>query len=150
MPQSLASILIHIVFSTKNRKPFLTAPVDVELHKYLATVARNAGSPTLAIDGVEDHVHLLVSLARTSSIADIVEDLKKTSSKWIKTKGPDFRAFQWQTGYGAFSIGQSNAPALKKYIANQNVHHRKQNFQDEYRTLLRKYEIEFDERYVWD
>ncbi len=94
MPQSLAPILVHIVFSTKNRMRFLTSKVEVELHKYLATVARNAGSPTLAIDGVEDHVHLLISLARTSSIADLVEDLKKTSSKWINRSGRPFRASQ--------------------------------------------------------
>lgn len=150
MPQSLSSVLVHLVFSTKNRRPDITPNIENELHKYLATVARNAQCPSLAINGTEDHLHLLVSLHRTVAIATLIEEIKTASSKWIKTKGPRFRTFQWQAGYGAFSIGQSNVAALTKYIVNQKTHHRRRTFQDELRDLLRKYEIKFDERHVWD
>ena len=150
MPQSLSSILIHLVFSTKNREPFITPAIESELHPYMATIFREHNSPSLIIDGTKDHVHTLFALGRTITIADLVEEVKTGSSKWIKTKGREFRNFHWQKGYGAFSIGQSNAAALKRYIRNQKHHHRRVSFQDEYRDFLKRYEIEFDERYVWD
>jgi len=150
MPQSLAAILVHVVFSTKNREPFLRESIEVELHKYISTALRNYGSPVLCINGTADHLHLLVSLGRKSSIAQVVEEAKADSSKWIKTKGPMFHGFYWQAGYGAFSIGQSQVDAVKKYIGRQKEHHQVQSFQDEFREILTKYEIEFDERYVWD
>lgn len=150
MSQSLASILIHLVFSTKNREPFIREHIEVELHKYTSTVLANFGSPVLSINGTADHIHLLVALGRTSSIAEVVEEAKIKSSKWIKTKGKEFNGFHWQAGYGAFSIGRSQIGALKRYIGNQKKHHRLRSFQDEYREILAKYEIEFDERYVWD
>jgi REP element-mobilizing transposase RayT len=99
---------------------------------------------------MEDHVHLLFRLGRKRSLAEIVEEVKKSSSKWIKTKGPQYKDFYWQSGYGAFSIGQSGIDALKAYIANQKEHHRKKTFQEEFREFLAKYQIEYDERYVWD
>ncbi len=150
MPQSLSSILIHLVFSTKNREPFITPAIESELHPYMATIFREHNSPSLIIDGTKDHVHTLFALGRTITIADLVEEVKTGSSKWIKTKGREFRNFHWQKGYGAFSIGQSNVAALKRYIRNQKHHHRHVSFQDEYRDFLKRYEIEFDERYVWD
>ncbi len=150
MPQSLSSILIHLVFSTKNREPFITPAIESELHPYMATIFREHNSPSLIIDGTKDHVHTLFALGRTITIADLVEEVKTGSSKWIKTKGRGFRNFHWQKGYGAFSIGQSNVAALKRYIRNQKQHHRRVSFQDEYRDFLKRYEIEFDERYVWD
>jgi REP element-mobilizing transposase RayT len=150
MAQSLSSILIHLVFSTKNRERFLVGDVETELHKYMATVFRAHKSPTLTIGGAEDHIHALFALARTITVADLVEEVKTSTSKWIKTKGIEFRRFHWQSGYGAFSIGQSNVAALKRYIATQKEHHRHQSFQDEYRLLCRKYRVKIDERYVWD
>jgi REP element-mobilizing transposase RayT len=150
MPQSLASILIHLVFGTKRREPFITSGMEPELHKYLATIFRECKSPALLIGGDKDHIHALFSLSRTWAVADLVEEVKTSSSKWIKSKGREFRQFQWQSGYGAFSIGQSNVPTLKRYIANQKEHHRRRSFQDEFRELCRKYEVEYDERYVWD
>ena len=150
MAQSLSSILIHLVFSTKNREPFITPAIETELYPYLAAILRELKSPSLAIDGASDHVHILFSLARVITIADLVEEVKTSSSKWIKTKGREFRNFHWQRGYGAFSIGQSNVAALKRYIRNQKQHHRNVTFQDEYRKFLEAYGIEHDEKYVWD
>ena len=116
MPQSLSSVLIHLVFSTKNREPFISPAVEAELHPYMATIFRDHDSPSLIIDGTTDHVHMLFALGRTITIADVVEEVKTGSSKWVKTKGREFRNFHWQRGYGAFSIGQSNVSELKRYI----------------------------------
>ena len=150
MPQSLASVLVHLVFSTKNRQPLIRPEVEPELHPYLATVFRSSDSPTLTINGTEDHVHVLFRLGRKISLAQLVEEIKTTSSKWIKTKGTEYKSFHWQSGYGAFSIGQSGVDSLNSYIAKQKEHHRKKTFQEEYREFLAKYEVEYDERYVWD
>jgi len=150
MPQSLSSVLIHLVFSTKNREPFISPAVEAELHPYMATIFRDHDSPSLIIDGTTDHVHMLFALGRTITIADVVEEVKTGSSKWVKTKGREFRNFHWQRGYGAFSIGQSNVGELKRYIRNQKQHHRRVTFEDEYRVFLKRYAIGFDERYVWD
>ena len=150
MAQSLSSILIHLVFSTKDREPFITTAIETELHPYMATIFRELKSPALAIGGTTDHVHILFSLARVVTIADIVEEVKTSTSKWIKTKGRDFRNFHWQRGYGAFSIGQSNVVPLKRYIRNQKEHHRHITFQDEYRQFLKAYGIDYDEQFVWE
>jgi putative transposase len=150
MPQSLSSVLVHLIYSTKNREQFITPAVQPELFAYMSTVFHACNSPALSIGGTADHVHSLFALGRTVTIAEVVEEVKKRSSKWVKTKGPAFKNFHWQTGYGAFSIGQSNALALKRYIRDQADHHRHRSFQDEYRTFLKKYGIEYDERYVWD
>jgi putative transposase len=150
MPQSLSSILIHLVFSTKNREPFITEAIESELHPYLATIFRELKSPSLAIKGTSDHIHILFSLARTIVIADVVQEVKTESSKWIKRNGAEFWNFQWQRGYGAFSIGQSQVAEVKRYIARQEIHHRRITFQEEYRKFLGSYGIEYDERYVWD
>ena len=120
------------------------------MHAYLATLCRDRECEAYRVGGVADHVHLAVRLGRTVSQSDLVEDIKKTSSKWIKEQGTAYQSFFWQRGYGAFSIGFSQLDALLPYIDNQEAHHRTQTFQDEYRELLRKYKIEFDERYVWD
>jgi REP element-mobilizing transposase RayT len=150
MPQSLSSVLIHLIFSTKNREPFITPTIESELHPYMATIFREHDSPSLIIGGTTDHIHALFALGRTITIADLVEEVKTGSSKWLKTKGLEFRNFHWQRGYGAFSIGQSNVEELKRYIRNQKEHHRRITFQDEYLKFLKRYEIGFDERYVWD
>jgi REP element-mobilizing transposase RayT len=150
MGQSLASVLVHLIYSTKNREPFLTPEIDPELYAYQAAIFQELGSPALLINGTADHVHALFRLGRTITISDLVEEVKKRSSKWLKTKGPTLAGFHWQAGYGAFSIGESGVPALRKYIAGQKEHHRRTSFQDEFRAFLAKYQIEYDERYVWD
>lgn len=150
MPQSLSSILVHLVFSTRNREPFITPAIESELHPYVASIFRALKSPSLAIDGTADHLHILFSLARVDNVAHLVEEAKTETSKWIKTKGREFRNFHWQRGYGAFSIGESNVSALKRYIATQKQHHKKVTFQDEYRKFLNLYRIDYDERYVWE
>ncbi len=116
----------------------------------MGTIFRELDSPALAINGTADHIHSLFRLSRTKTVADLVEEVKKRSSKWIKTKGRDFAGFQWQRGYGAFSIGESNVAALRNYIAKQKEHHRRQTFQEEFRAFLSKYRIVYDEEYVWD
>jgi putative transposase len=151
MAQSLAQIYLHIVFSTKNRKPFLQhAPSRKRLHKFLAQTCNKLDSPCLECGGVEDHVHILCRLSKTISPSDLIKELKRVSSVWVKEELTNLRGFYWQNGYGAFSISPSHVAALQKYIVNQEEHHRRESFQDEFRRLLRKYGVEFDERYVWD
>ena len=150
MPQSLASLHIHLVYSTKNREPIITDTVRSPLHAYMATVLQNLGCAPVLINSVEDHAHLLLDLARTSSVSQVVEDVKKSSSKWIKTKGPGFASFAWQSGYGAFAVSESHVETVRQYIASQREHHHKKTFQEEYRAFLQRHNIVFDERYVWD
>jgi len=150
MPQSLSLVIIHIIFSTKEREPFVHADVRPNLHSYLATVARNADCECYRVGGVEDHVHLAIRLSRTLTIADLVEDLKTSSSKWLKTQGPNLVKFAWQRGYGCFSVGPADLPALSSYIDGQEEHHRKRTFQEEFRMFLKKYGVKYEEAYVWD
>jgi len=150
MPQSLANIYIHLIFSTKDRFPFLSKEVRPDLHAYMATVLANLNSPAVLINSVEDHVHILFNMGRIVTLAQVVEDVKKSSSKWIKTQGASFSKFAWQAGYGGFSVSESNAPKVANYIQCQEEHHRTKSFQDEYRVFLKKHKIQFDERYVWD
>jgi REP element-mobilizing transposase RayT len=150
MPQSLSLVLVHLVFSTKNREPWIRPPVESELYAYGTTVLRNEGCAALAMNGTADHIHVLFHLSRVKTIADVVEVLKTSTSKWIKTKGPNFQGFHWQSGYGAFSVSQSGLERAIRYIQQQKDHHSGHSFQDEFRALLRKHEISFDEQYVWD
>ena len=150
MPQSLARLHIHLVFSTKNRERILTDDVRSPLHAYMATVLQNLGCAPVLINSVEDHAHLLFDLTRTVSISQVVEDVKKSSSKWIKNQGPEFAGFAWQAGYGAFAVSESNVETVRAYIANQREHHRTKTFQEEYRAFLERHNVAFDERYVWD
>lgn len=150
MPQSLFYLLTHIVFSTKDRAPVLDVTVRPALHAYLATVARNVDCECFRVGGVADHVHLAVRLSRTITMAQLIEELKTSSSKWLKTQSPALATFAWQRGYGAFSVGPSDLNALLHYIDTQEEHHKTRSFQDEYRAFLKKYEIKYDERYVWD
>lgn len=149
MAQTLTRLLLHIVFSTKNREPLITSSVSIELYKCLSGIARNHDSPTLAVGGVADRVHLLVSLSKNIACAELLMHLKRDSSKWIKTKGQEFAAFAWQEGYGAFTIGESQVDVLTRYINNQEDHHKALSFQDEFREFLAKYRVEHDERLVW-
>jgi len=141
---------LHLIFSTKNRVPWIRHEVEHELYGYLAGICRGCRCPAHKIAGTADHVHIACSLSRTMAIADLLEEVKKSSSKWIKTRIPEGAAFAWQAGYGAFSVGQSQLASLKRYIENQGEHHRKRTFQDEFREFLKRYQIEYDERYVWD
>ena len=150
MSQSLADILVHMIFSTKDRVPLIRTEVEKDVYVYIAAVLKDIGSPALTIGGTADHIHILCTLARTATVAGVIEKVKKTSSKWIKTKGAEYAKFYWQGGYGAFSIGRSGKADLIHYIANQKEHHRKMTFQEEYRAILKKYGVAYDERYVWD
>jgi REP element-mobilizing transposase RayT len=150
MPQSLAKILIHLVYSTKNRERILGDEIREELHRYIAGVFKEWDSPAILINSVEDHIHILYSHSKNHSPAKIVEEVKVASSKWLKTKGPRYAHFHWQSGYGDFSVSQSNVPAVVDYIAGQQEHHRRKSFQEEYREFLKRHEVEYDERYVWD
>lgn len=150
MPQSLANLYIHLIFSTKDRRPLLSEKVRLDLHAYMATILANLHSPAIIINSVEDHVHLLFKMSRTVALAKIVEDVKKSSSKWIKTKDPDLSQFAWQAGYGGFSVSESNAGQVAHYIRKQEEHHRVKTFQEEYREFLEKNGISYDEKYVWD
>jgi REP element-mobilizing transposase RayT len=151
MAQSLAKILLHLVFSTKERRPFLKDPaLREELHRYLGGILTNLECQPIIVGGVEDHVHLLFAHSRTATVADVVKELKRGSTVWLKTKSPGLSEFAWQNGYGVFSIGQSQLEDVRAYIAGQEEHHRKISFQEEFRRLLQRYEIAFDERYVWD
>ena len=150
MPQSLSRLHVHLVFSTKNRDPFITDSIRNTLHAYMATVLRNLGCHPLLINSVEDHIHILFDLARTVAVSKVVEDIKKSSSKWIKEHGKELRNFAWQSGYGAFAVSESNVETVRQYIANQKEHHRVKTFQEEYRQFLERHQIHYDERYVWD
>ena len=151
MSQSLAQIYVHIIFSTKDRQPFLLDGVfRKRTHTYLGGICRQQESPSIAIGGVADDVHILTRLGRTIDVAKLVREIKRDSSKWIKENNKKLRTFHWQAGYGAFSISPSHVDALVRYIENQEEHHRKVSFQDEFRRICKKYRVEIDERYVWD
>jgi REP element-mobilizing transposase RayT len=150
MPQSLAKVYLHVVFSTKNRAPLLADQWRDELFRVLGGAANSLGCQSLIVGGVADHIHILFQLGRTIAIADAVGKIKSTSSSWInQTRGLSVE-FHWQAGYAAFSVSQSNIEAVREYIRTQAKHHAKQSFQDELREWLRRYEIAWDERYVWD
>jgi putative transposase len=151
MPQSLANLLVHIVFSTKERRALLqVADLRDEMHRYLAGISAKLECPAIIVGGSIDHVHLLASQSRTIALAEWVKELKRVSSLWAKEKSPQWDLFHWQAGYGAFSVSQSQAERVRKYIGSQEEHHRRLSFQDEFRLLLRKHNITFDEQYVWD
>ncbi|MFN0053334.1 MAG: IS200/IS605 family transposase [Planctomycetales bacterium] len=151
MPQSLSKVYLHVVYSTKDRRPFLQdKQIRQRAHAYLAAACDRLECPKIKIGGVEDHVHILCHLSRNISIADLVREIKRESSKAIKEMGAGLDKFQWQRGYGAFSASPSHVAPLKTYIANQASHHQRESFQDEFRRLLRKYDVDYDERYVWD
>ena len=150
MPQSLSQVIIHLVFSTQDREPWLDAAIRPEMHTYLATVCRDFGCEAYRVGGTADHVHIAARLARTVTQAQLAEKIKKLSSAWIKSRGPSYSRFYWQKGYGGFSIGFSQLEDLVAYIDTQEQHHHKHTFQEEYLSLLRRYQVRFDERYLWD
>ena len=149
MAQSFARIIVHVVYSTKNREPVLVESIRNDLYTYTAGILKTIDCLPLAIGGTSDHVHALVQMSRTISSAKMVEDMKRGSSRWIKICGDRFQWFSWQGGYGIFSVSESQLQKVKQYISSQEEHHRKTTFQDEFRALLKKHGIVFDEKYVW-
>jgi len=150
VPQSLAFNLVHVIFSTKNRRPLLAEPVLADVHAYLATVTRGTKCDCLRVGGVADHVHLAIRVHPERNVSKLISELKTSSSRWLKTQEPDLEKFAWQRGYGAFSVSPADAGAMLRYIDAQEVHHRKRSFQDEMRVFFEKYHVAFDERFVWD
>jgi putative transposase len=148
--QTLVQIFIHVVFSTKNRVEMITPEIEPELFAYIGGIAANNNSKLVAANGTANHIHLLMLLSKTIELSEFVGDIKRNSSRWIKSKGDDLKSFGWQDGYSAFSVGQTQVPMVKEYIADQKEKHGRQKFEDEMRTFYDKYRIEYDERYVWD
>jgi len=148
MAQSLSQVVIHIIFSTKDREPYLTENIRCKTHAYIASIIRNMDGNAFRVGGVADHIHIAASLPRTISQSDLLQNIKKDSSKWIRTQG--IHNFSWQKGYGNFSISYSHLDNLLQYIDNQLEHHKTKSFQEEYREFLGKYNIKYDETYVWD
>jgi len=149
MPQSLARLHHHLIFSTKNRTPLISDVIRPNLHAYMSTVLKNIDCPVILINSVDDHVHILFGMSRTLSVSHAVEEVKKSSSRWMKSDGKTPR-FSWQAGYAVFSVSESNVNTVCKYISNQGEHHRKKSFQDELRAFLERHKVKYNERYVWD
>jgi putative transposase len=150
MSQSLSNVYIHLIFSTKDRKPWLAKRVRAKLNAYVAGILKQHDCIGIEIQCVEDHIHILFRLGRTISIADIVGEVKTGSSKHLKTLDGAMQHFAWQHGYGAFSVSESNIQEVRRYIQEQEQHHARMSFQDEYRAFLRKHGVEFNETYVWN
>ena len=148
MGQSYTNLLYHIVFSTKDRKPLITADVKPRLYEYIGGTIRGLGGVMLAIGGMDDHGHVLAKLRPDKALSDVLRDLKANSSGWMHDVFPDLKDFSWQRDYGAFTVSASQVDKVRQYIANQEEHHRKQDFRGEFIGLLIKNGIEFDERYL--
>ena len=149
MANTYTSLFYHIVFSTKNRIPYIRSEIEQRVWEYMGGVMRHHKLTALQIGGIDDHAHALVMAPPTISPSQIAQYLKGDSSKWIHETFPELRAFAWQEGYGAFTVSKSGLEAVVRYIQNQRAHHQKQDFQDEYLEFLRRHEVEYDERYVW-
>jgi putative transposase len=150
MPQSLVKILIHAVFSTKNRVNLILPEIENDLFGYMSGIVENNKSKLILANGTTNHVHLLISIGKTLGISELIGDIKRDSSVWIKKQDSQFSRFHWQEGYGAFSVGQTQVNEVMKYIASQKEHHQEKSFENEMRGFYHKYGIEFDEKYVWD
>jgi REP element-mobilizing transposase RayT len=150
MAHTFTNLLTHVIFSTKDRVPHIDAELKPDLFAYMGGIVREIDGKALGINGTADHVHLLIKLPPTIAISDAMRVLKTNSSRWVHEQWDSRSAFGWQTGYGAFSVSQSNVPAVLRYIANQEEHHRKVSFQEEFLAYLKKHGIEYDERYIWE
>jgi putative transposase len=150
MAQTLVKNYLHIVFSTKGREPFIRPSIEKELHFYLIGLCTELECYPIKIGGYDNHVHIVINLSKKITLAALMEKIKGHSSKWIKTKGIEFQDFYWQGGYGAFSVRESDLPHLIEYLNNQHEHHKKLSFREEYISFLEEYEIDYDERYLWD
>jgi len=150
MGQSLVQNYIHIIFSTKYRKPLIKPPHEQELHAYIGRTCRELDCPTLTVGGFTDHIHILCMLSKKIALMTLVQKVKASSSKWIKTRDKSLEKFYWQDGYGAFSVRPNDVEVVVNYIKNQHAHHSKKTYQEEYRTILSQHNMEYDEKYVWD
>ena len=150
MSQSISQVYIHIVFSTKNRQPIIDENIEVRLFEYIGGICKSFECNPIIVGGHRDHIHILCTLSKKVSQMKLIEEIKKRSSKWIKTLSSDYNGFYWQTGYGIFSINHTELDVATNYIKNQKERHRKINFQEELVAFLKKYEIEYDKRYIWD
>jgi REP element-mobilizing transposase RayT len=150
MGQSLVKNYVHIIFRTKHGQTLIQPPWDAEMHSYLVGICKNLECQPIKVGGYTDHVHILCLLSKKVALMNLLEKLKSGSSKWMKTKDASLRNFYWQDGYGAFSVNPSEVETVVAYIENQHAHHRSSTFQEEYRSFLEKYSVEYDEKYVWD
>lgn len=149
MAQSLSKVYVHITFSTKNRQNLIDEKIKTSLFQYLGGVCKGLECNPVRVGGYSDHVHILCLLSRKVTQMDLLEELKKQSSKWIKNQGSAYSNFYWQDGYGIFSVNPTQVNVVEEYIENQEEHHKSVSFQDELRALLKKYKVEYDERYIW-
>jgi putative transposase len=149
MPKTYTNLLYHIVFSTRERRPLITKEKQPRLYEYVGGIVRGLGGISLAIGGIEDHLHLLAKLRPDKALSSVLRDLKANSSGWMHDVFPEVRDFSWQNGYGAFTVSASQTPYVEKYILNQESHHRKRSFQSEFVEMLKVNDIEFDERFLW-
>ena len=150
MPQSFTRLYAHLVFSTKNREPMIDVEIRSRVHGYMATILRNMGCPFVVVGGVADHVHILFDMGKLQAPTAFVEEVKRESSKFVKTLGESYANFYWQRGYGMFSVSPTHLADVERYVRNQEEHHRTESFENEFLAMLKRYGVEFDERYVWD
>ena len=150
MGQSLAQNYIHIIFSVKNRKSLIHESIEQELFQYIGGLCKNLESTPLEVGGYKNHIHILCILSKKLPLATLIQKVKSKSSKWIKPKGPEYKNFYWQNGYGAFSISSSKVESFRSYIKKQKEHHQNMSFEEEYKDMLKENNVEFDARYIWD
>lgn len=149
MAQSLSKLFVHIIFHIKSTSVIIRQPEANELYAYMGAIIKDRQSIPIIINGVGDHIHILCVLSKNIALADFLEDIKKYSSRWIKSKSDYYKTFAWQGGYAGFSVSPSLCDKTKKYIENQKEHHKKMSFKEEYVLFLKEYGIDFDETYVW-
>ena len=150
MAQSYCNLVYHVVFSTKERRRWLLDEMARRTHEYIGGAIRNEGGMPLAINGTSDHLHMLVRLRQDKALSDVLRNVKANTSGWIHRTFPDAAQFQWQGGYGAFTVSTSQIEKTRQYISNQEEHHRTRSFEEELLALLKAHDIAFDERYIWD
>ncbi|RLD49724.1 MAG: IS200/IS605 family transposase [Bacteroidetes bacterium] len=150
MPQSLSKVYVHITFSTKNRENRIDDKIETPLFEYIGGICKQMECNPIKVGGHQNHIHILCLLSRKVAQMTLLENVKKSSSKWVKTQGDEYSNFYWQDGYGIFSINPTEIDVVEEYIKNLKEHHKKKSFQDEFRAFLKKYNVDYDERYVWD
>jgi REP element-mobilizing transposase RayT len=150
MGQSLAQVYLHLIFSTKNRYPFIDSTIEQELFAYIGGIIKQQKGVSFSINGTLNHIHILCSAPRTVSLSDFMKEIKGSSSRWIKTKGNRYQKFAWQDGYAIFSVSSSQKQIVGEYISNQKIHHKKMSFENELIAFLEKYNIKYDETYLWE
>jgi putative transposase len=150
MAQTLTKLMVHAVFSTKHREDLIPAEIEPRLYAYIGGICRNADSDLLCAGGTANHVHLLIRMSKNIALAALMQDIKRDTSKWIKEVGPGLEGFHWQEGYAAFSVGESQVPALRAYLAKQKEHHRTNSFQEEVVEFLERYGVEYHPEHIWE